>query len=405
MMLVVVTTAVLSTLAITLLQFVTTSRREASASVKSQESFQAAEAGLDDYLAKLVDDRAYYLHEVHEAESTRRPPSGADCLPGASPGRTPTPGRIPPRRTRGRRCQTGTSTTSRSRRPRPARSRRRSSRPGERSVRRRAPARSRCRYGPSSLADFYRFSDEDVAWGSGANTYGKIYSNGQRRPRWHRLRGHLRLGRDLRRRLDAERVEEVLDLDDARASPRRSRTRSTSRTSSSPSPISRGQRRPVASIYNDPSKAAWRFVFSNNGTFTYRSCTQSGGNDVSKVAPVCGAASAPVNVPANGAIYTGPDRDRRGRGQGARHHRLGRRHRDRQQHRTRSHRARTSSASLPTTTSGSPTTARPCSRGAPPLLVQNNTWHTTSGSPTKTTMNFTGSAATKKGGRLRLQHA
>ncbi len=31
---------------------------------------------------------------------------------------------------------------------------------------------------PSLLSDFYRLSDDDVSWGAGASTYGKIYVNG-----------------------------------------------------------------------------------------------------------------------------------------------------------------------------------------------------------------------------------
>jgi hypothetical protein len=41
-------------------------------------SFQAAEAGIDDYLAKLTEDHVYYAHFVHPGESTRKPPSGAN---------------------------------------------------------------------------------------------------------------------------------------------------------------------------------------------------------------------------------------------------------------------------------------------------------------------------------------
>ncbi len=40
-------------------------------SVRVGGAYQAAEAGLGDYLAKLADDRTYWSHWVHEAESTR----------------------------------------------------------------------------------------------------------------------------------------------------------------------------------------------------------------------------------------------------------------------------------------------------------------------------------------------
>ena len=39
--------------------------------LRRSTSFQAAEAGVDDYVAKLTEDHSYYLHYVHPAESTR----------------------------------------------------------------------------------------------------------------------------------------------------------------------------------------------------------------------------------------------------------------------------------------------------------------------------------------------
>jgi hypothetical protein len=72
MVLVVFATVILSVLGVTLLELVGDETTRSGASVKSQTSFQAAEAGIDDYLAKLVDNRVYYLQYVHPAESTRR---------------------------------------------------------------------------------------------------------------------------------------------------------------------------------------------------------------------------------------------------------------------------------------------------------------------------------------------
>ena len=51
------------------------------------------------------------------------------------------------------------------------------------------------------------------------------------------------------------------------------------------------------------SVAAWKLVFNANGTFTSQSCTQTSGNNVAAVAPTCGAAST-YPVPTNGAIYS-----------------------------------------------------------------------------------------------------
>lgn len=72
MMLVVFALVILSTISVTLLQLVGNETTRSGASVKNESSFQAAEAGIDDYIGKLVDNRSYYLQFVHPAESTRR---------------------------------------------------------------------------------------------------------------------------------------------------------------------------------------------------------------------------------------------------------------------------------------------------------------------------------------------
>ena len=50
----------------------------------SDAAFQAAEAGLDDYTSKLLDDNQFYLHDVAVGESTRRSSGGTLVAPGAS---------------------------------------------------------------------------------------------------------------------------------------------------------------------------------------------------------------------------------------------------------------------------------------------------------------------------------
>jgi hypothetical protein len=397
MMLVVVATAVLGTLAVTLLQFVNDEQTRSAASVKSQEAFQAAEAGLDDYLAKLVDDRAYYLHQVHPAESTRRPASGSDVPAGSAWPASysnswtyPTPKNAWLALPNGYQYnlqitppaigQTATTILATGRKV------------GQTTGGRTVQVLVR----PSSLADFYRFSDDDVAWGPGANTYGKIYSNGQV--------DH-----------DGTAYEDIYAWGGITGSVSMQNGSKKYSTTTSPSIITK-IKNPIdfskflvsfsdlarasqagGYYYNDASKAAWRFVFSSGGTFTVRSCTQSGGNDVSKVAPVCGAASAPQPVPANGAIYTGQTAIVEGAVDGR--VTIG------------------SDDDIVIANNIAPVTPGTDVLGlvayndlwiadygpsvltwSAAVLVQNNTWHTTGGAPNKTTMNFTGSSATKTGG-------
>jgi hypothetical protein len=395
MILVVVTTAVVATLAITLLNFVSSEQTRSSASVKSQEAFQAAEAGLDDYLAKLVDDRGYYLHEVHEAESTRRPPSGSDVVGGsiwpyANSWTYPNPKNAWKALPNGYEYNlqitpplAGQNSTTIL-----ATGRKVGQTTGARAV--------QVLVRPSSLADFYRFSDESVAIGSGATTRGKIYSNDN-------------VDHDGTAYEDIYAWGGVTGSVSMQGAAKKYSTTTTPNITTkfknkidfskflvSFSDLSRAAQ--AGGVYlDDPTKAAWRLVFSSSGTFTVKACTQSGGQDVSDAAPVCGPASAPYAVPANGAIYTGQTAIVEGAVKGR--VTIG------------------SDDDIVIANDIAPVTPGTDVLGlvayndlwiadygpsvltwSAALLVQTNTWHTTSSSPNKTTMNFTGSAATKKGG-------
>jgi hypothetical protein len=81
---VVALTAALAIVGVILIETVTSEQTRAVANERGGTALQAAEAGLDDYLAKLVEDKTYYFHHVHPAEGTRRPTSGADVDPSTS---------------------------------------------------------------------------------------------------------------------------------------------------------------------------------------------------------------------------------------------------------------------------------------------------------------------------------
>ncbi len=84
MVAVVLLTSVLGLLSVITIDLVTTEHTRSDVSRTRSTAFQAAEAGMDDYIAKLIEDKAYYFHQVHPAESTRRPVSGADVDPQTS---------------------------------------------------------------------------------------------------------------------------------------------------------------------------------------------------------------------------------------------------------------------------------------------------------------------------------
>jgi Tfp pilus assembly protein PilX len=86
--------AVLTVLSIALIDQVTTESNRAASAVSSDAVYQAAEAGINDYVAKLLDDPQYYDHYVAAGESTRRQctafsngtctGSGSDSAPGSA---------------------------------------------------------------------------------------------------------------------------------------------------------------------------------------------------------------------------------------------------------------------------------------------------------------------------------
>lgn len=71
MVLVLFTVALLTALAVALTDVVSGGTVASGAAVQSNASYQAAEAGVDRYLSKLLDDTEYYLQYVDPAEATR----------------------------------------------------------------------------------------------------------------------------------------------------------------------------------------------------------------------------------------------------------------------------------------------------------------------------------------------
>jgi hypothetical protein len=63
--------AILTALSVTLIDQVNSESNRAGASVSSDAVYQAAEAGISDYIAKLLDDPQYYDHYVANGEATR----------------------------------------------------------------------------------------------------------------------------------------------------------------------------------------------------------------------------------------------------------------------------------------------------------------------------------------------
>jgi hypothetical protein len=67
---------VLTILSVVLIDQVTAESNRAARSIKEDATYQAAEAGINDYIAKLIDDSQFYDRYVANGESTRQPSSG-----------------------------------------------------------------------------------------------------------------------------------------------------------------------------------------------------------------------------------------------------------------------------------------------------------------------------------------
>jgi len=307
MVLVVLTGAMVTLLSIIMIEQVRGESDRSVHQVYGGTSFQAAEAGIDDYVSKLVDDRLYYLHYVHSGESTRQEPGGTNVSGGGSQvawtyGQSWS---YPNGKDAWRPLTNGYEYNLRVYPPSA----------GSQYVRivaagRRTGSTTDARVievfvRPSSLADYYRVVNGDVAWGSGAITNGKIYANGDIAHAGTATADIFAEGQ-ITGSVVMQNGAQRYDVDtnpDIRAKIKNPIDFTSFLASFSD--IERASQ--LGGVYlNDATKAAWRLTFNSGGTVTIESCNQTGGNNVADVLPTCTAYSTPA-VPANGAIYAVQD--------------------------------------------------------------------------------------------------
>ncbi len=85
LVLVIIIGLVLTTLSTILLTALVNENTHSSDSVVRQQSFQAAEAGLNSYASKLIEDGLFYSHYVAPGESTRRDPVSSTLVSAGNP--------------------------------------------------------------------------------------------------------------------------------------------------------------------------------------------------------------------------------------------------------------------------------------------------------------------------------
>jgi hypothetical protein len=316
MVLVVLITAFMSLLAVTLIDAVRAESDRGAHANWSSTAFGAAEAGLDDYTAKLVDDHGFYLHYVHPAESTRSPSTGvtaphsSDCTAATGYGAKTSTGVVwtygttwtyPSGKDNWCRLPNGYLYNLQVFPPGSATNSTTSVRivaTGRRSMSTTQDMRAIETYvRPSNLTDFYRFSDEDVA--IDAETYGKIYSNGNVS---HSGTAHADIFAEGSITGNPTLVDGAQKYQNGAFPTSKIKNHPIDFSKFLASLVDIKRAAQTGGVYlNQAGKTGWRIIFSSNGTFTAAPCT--GSNLELSPAPTCTPATT-YSVPTNGAIYT-----------------------------------------------------------------------------------------------------
>lgn len=300
MVLVVALYAMLVLLAVTLIATVLAEGTRSATAVRRDAAFQAAEAGIDDYTAKLVDDHGYYAHYVHPGESTREAAGGAVVAAGEAWNGELT-WTYPNGEDTWRQLSNGYEYNLQVWAPT-------ESSPTVKIVATGRKQGSTTDYRvvetlirPSSVADFQRIVNGNVSWGSGASTYGRIYSAGNVTHNGTAYGNIYAEGSitgsvvmmDGAQKYDSATIRTVIE------NPINYSSFLTSLVD-----IQRAAAISGVGLYlDDAAASAWRLTFNSDGTITVQQC---GGSSVDTTQPTCprsGTTTQTYAVPSNGAVY------------------------------------------------------------------------------------------------------
>jgi hypothetical protein len=307
----------LSVLAVTLIDVMQGEAARSRTEVRRDAAFHAAEAGVDDYIAKLIDDRLYVDHFVHPGEATRLSsasgrlvgagqtwlqadgsawtyPNDKDMWYGASQlgnGYEYDLEVFPPSAQSPfiRILSTG----------RPV---------NDTDVRDWRELETLIR--PSSVSDFQMVADADITYGSTATTYGKIYAGIDGHNIAHSVRhdgiaygdvyaeGHVTGNTTLMngaRRYDSSTTPSIRTM---------IRTPINFNNFLASLVDIRSAAGAGGIVEDNPAVDAWWLTFAASGTVSIQPCMKNNAKPIGDRQPICGAAT-PLTIPANGAIYAG----------------------------------------------------------------------------------------------------
>jgi hypothetical protein len=310
-------TVLLTVLAVVFLDVMNGEAARSKTAVTHETAYQAAEAGIDEYISKLVDDRLYYVHFVHPGESTRRSTASARTVGPSQTWQQSDGGSwtypngkdtwygsvklgnafeynleiVPPSSAQPLIRILSTA--------RPV---------GDTDARNWRELEVLVR--PSSLSDFQMFAAADISYGSSATTYGKIYAgidnNGVKHSVNHDGVAYGDIYAENKITGNATMMNGALKY---------SAFTTPSVTKPIPTPIRfssflaslvdiRGAAGAGGVILDTPTVDAWWLTFQANGQIQIQSCTKNAGKPIGDAKPTC-TLQPPQNVPNNGAIYVG----------------------------------------------------------------------------------------------------
>jgi Tfp pilus assembly protein PilX len=308
MSMVVILSIALAVFSVALIDIVTHETGRSSHAVARDASFHAAEAGINDYLTKLLSDHVYYTHEVHPGEATRLAPGGVTATRGQTWAGAATwtyPNGKDAWRPLGNGFEYDLEVTP----PSAASNALRivaTGRPvGSTDLSAYRVIETFVRQ--SSVTDFQMLANADISYGSTATTYGKIYAGIDSRGVAHNVT-HSGIA-----------YADVYAEGSVLGSPALRNGASTYGSATIrtvvKSPINFNdflaslvdiQRASQAGgvFLNNASVDGWKLTFSGAGTFTAQTCMKVSGRDIALTNPTCGVAVT-YPVPSNGAIYVG----------------------------------------------------------------------------------------------------
>jgi hypothetical protein len=307
----------LGVLAVTLIDTMAGEAARSRKAVVRDAAYHAAEAGVDDYIAKLIDDRLYYLHFVHPAESTRRSTASGNVIAagqawGQADGGTWT---YPYGKNRwygsqqlGNGYEYNLQITAPSQASSLIRIVSTARVVGDPDVRNWRAIETLVR--PSSVSDFQMIADADISYGSTATTYGKIYAGIDGNNIAHNVNHSGTAYGDVYAEGSVTGATRLMN--GARKYDRLSNPtiRTIIRTPINfnnflASLVDIRNAAGAGGVVRDTATVdAWWFTFLSNGQILIQSCTKTSSRAIGDAKPGC-AAGQVVQIPVNGAIYVG----------------------------------------------------------------------------------------------------